>query len=159
MHRALSADVLFCRTWHVRKLRGGRKWTQCLGMMTFTELPSDPVRPSNHPASFTDQLRLAAAACLARFKGSSRYHTESDLRCYLDWCAERGLEPLTARRPHPELYIQWMQEIRRFTTMVDAGVDLRDVRIADRHAHPGTTMRCDQARKTLGHPTTSWPPT
>jgi integrase/recombinase XerD len=63
---------------------------------------------------FTDQLRLAVAAYLARFQGSSRYHTESDLRCYLAWCAERGLDPLTARRPHLELYIRWMQEIRRF---------------------------------------------
>ena len=63
---------------------------------------------------FTDQLRLAVAAYLARFKGSSREHTESDLRCYLAWCAERGLDPLAARRPHLELYIRWMQEIRRF---------------------------------------------
>ena len=63
---------------------------------------------------FTDQLRLAVAAHLARFKGSSRYHTESDLRCYLAWCAEHGLDPLAARRPYLELYIRWMQEIRRF---------------------------------------------
>jgi site-specific recombinase XerD len=37
-----------------------------------------------------------------------------DLRCYLTWCAERGLDPLAAQRPHLELYIRWMQEIRRF---------------------------------------------
>src|SRR5215831_6790680 len=47
-------------------------------------------------------------------KSSSRMHTESDLRCFLSWCAERGLDPLTARRPHLELYIRWMQEVRRF---------------------------------------------
>lgn len=62
----------------------------------------------------TDRLRLAVAAYLARFKGSSREHTESGLRCYLGWCAERGLAPLAARRPHLELYIRWMQEIRLF---------------------------------------------
>src|SRR5215471_21361396 len=81
------------------------------GMMTFTELasvPSDPAAPS------TDRLRLAVAAYLARFKGSSREHTESDVRCYLAWCAGRGLDPLTVQRPHLELYIRWMQEIRRF---------------------------------------------
>ena len=78
--------------------------------MTFTELASVPSDP---PAPFTDQLRLAVAAYLARFKGTSREHTESDLRCYLAWCAERGLDPLAARRPHLELYIRWMQEIRR----------------------------------------------
>jgi integrase/recombinase XerD len=80
-------------------------------MMTFTELArvaSDPAVP------FTDRLRLAVAAYLARFKGTSREHTESDLRCYLGWCAERGLDPLAAQRPHLELYIRWMQEIRRF---------------------------------------------
>jgi hypothetical protein len=61
--------------------------------MTFTDLASVP---SNPPAPFTDRLRLAVAAYLARFKGSSREHTESDLRLHL------------------ELYIRWMQEIRRF---------------------------------------------
>ena len=65
-------------------------------------------------APFTDQLRLAVAAYLARFKDISRNRTESDLRCYLTWCAEQGLDPLAARRPHLELYIRWMQEIRRF---------------------------------------------
>ena len=79
--------------------------------MTFTELASVPSGPL---APFTDQLRLAVAAYLARFKGSSREHTESDLRCYLTWCAERGLDPLAARRPHLELYIRWMREICRF---------------------------------------------
>ena len=39
------------------------------------------------------------------------------------------------------------------TTMLDAGVDLRDVQIAARHADPRTTMRCDRARKNLDrHP-------
>ena len=80
-------------------------------MMTFTDLASVP---SDRLMPFTDQLRLAVAAYLARFKGSSREHTESDLRCFLAWCAERGLDPLAARRVHLELYIRWMQEIRRF---------------------------------------------
>jgi integrase/recombinase XerD len=84
---------------------------QCPGMMTFTELPS---APSDSLVPLTGQLRLAVAACLARFKGSSRYHAESDLRCYLAWCAEHGLDPMAARRAHLELYIRWMQEIRRF---------------------------------------------
>ena len=61
-----------------------------------------------------DPLRLAAAAYLARFKGRSRRHTESDLRAYLCWCAERGLDPLVAARPHIELYVRWMQEQRRY---------------------------------------------
>jgi integrase/recombinase XerD len=35
------------------------------------------------------------------------------------------------------------------TAMLDAGVDLRDVRIAARHADPRATLRYDRARKNL----------
>ena len=104
-------NVRSCRAWCVLGFQLGRERAQCLVMMSFAELPavpSDPLVP------FTDQLRLAVAAYLARFKGSSRYHTESDLRSYLAWCAERGLDPLAARRPQLELYVRWMQEIRHF---------------------------------------------
>jgi len=62
----------------------------------------------------TGQLPMAVAACLARFSGCSREHTESDLRCYLTWCAGPGMDPLATRRPHLELYIRWMREICRF---------------------------------------------
>jgi integrase/recombinase XerD len=80
-------------------------------MTTFTQLAQ---ASSDPPEPFADQLRLAVAAYLARFKGSSREHTESDLRCYLSWCTERSLDPLAAKRPHLELYIRWMQEVHRF---------------------------------------------
>jgi integrase/recombinase XerD len=80
-------------------------------MMSFTDLASAPTDP---PEPFTDRLRLAVAAYLARFKGSSRKCSASDLRSYLAWCAERGLDPLAAQRPHLGLYIRWMQEICRF---------------------------------------------
>jgi site-specific recombinase XerD len=89
----------------------GGKQPQCQIMTNFAELASVP---SDRPVPFTDELRLAVAAYLDRFKGSSREHTRSGLRCYLTWCAGRGLDPLAARRPHLELYIRWMQEIRRF---------------------------------------------
>jgi site-specific recombinase XerD len=59
-------------------------------------------------------LRLAVAAYLARFKGQSRLHNESDLRCYLSWCGDHDLHPFHARRPHVELYLRWMQEARGF---------------------------------------------
>jgi site-specific recombinase XerD len=39
------------------------------------------------------------------------------------------------------------------TTMLDSGVDLRDVQIAARHADPRTTMRYERARRNLDrHP-------
>jgi len=72
---------------------------------------SDPV------ASPTDDdlvLRLASSAYLARFTGSSRVHTESDLRLYLAWCADHQLAPLTMARADVERYVRWMQEVRHF---------------------------------------------
>jgi integrase/recombinase XerD len=62
--------------------------------------------PSSH-------LLMAIAAHLARYTGQSRVHVDSDLRGYVNWCRERGLDPLEARRPHIELYVRWMQEVRR----------------------------------------------
>ena len=106
-------NIRFCRVelvvlrWLLTE--GGKPERQV--MMSFTDLASVP---GNSPDPFDGRLRLAVAACLARFKGSSREHTESDLRCYLHWCAEHGLVPLAAKRPHLELYIRWMQEVRRF---------------------------------------------
>jgi hypothetical protein len=120
-------------------------------MMTFTVLPSVP---SDDLVPFTDQLRLAVAAYLARFTGASRYHTESDLRCFLAWCAERGLDPLAARRPHLELYIRWMQEVRRFKPSTRASgpilLNSRGTRM-DRHA---ATRRLRRLAETAGIRTT-----
>ncbi|WP_405146993.1 tyrosine-type recombinase/integrase [Sphaerisporangium sp. NBC_01403] len=62
----------------------------------------------------TDPLRMATVAHLARYKGTSRMHTESDLRIFLGWCTERNLEPLSVQRAQVELYVRWLQEIRRF---------------------------------------------
>jgi len=70
--------------------------------------------PAGEQAAGTDRLRLAAAAYLARFTGPCRMHTESDLRAYLAWCAERGVDPLAVERAQVELYVRWMQEVRRF---------------------------------------------
>jgi integrase/recombinase XerD len=60
------------------------------------------------------RLHLAVAAYLARFKGLSREHTDSDLRAFLRWCAGRGIDPLRAQRAQLELYVRWMQESRRY---------------------------------------------
>ena len=47
----------------------------------------------------------ADARVLARLKGPSREHGESDRRCYLTWCAGHSLDPLAAQRPHLELKV------------------------------------------------------
>jgi site-specific recombinase XerD len=68
-------------------------------------------------------------------------------------CATRRLRRLAEHagvnlpRMHPHMLRH------TFVTMLDAGVDLRDVQIAARHADPRTTMRYDRARKNLDrHP-------
>jgi integrase/recombinase XerD len=64
----------------------------------------------------SDELGLAAAAHLARhgYGGISREHTESDLRVFFAWGQARQLAPLGAQRNDLELYLRWMQDIRRF---------------------------------------------
>jgi integrase len=65
-------------------------------------------------SSSAERLHVVVAAYLARYRGLSRQHTASDLRVFLVWCDERGLDPLAARRAHLERYVRWCQEVRRF---------------------------------------------
>lgn len=59
-----------------------------------------------------------------------------------------GLLLLRLPRMHPH-----MLRHTYVTTMLDAGVDLRDVQLTARHAAPRTTMRYDRARNNLDrHP-------
>lgn len=57
-------------------------------------------------------LRAAVSACLGRYRGESRLHTESDLRIFLSWCVNQDLDPLTAVRADVERYVRWLQEVR-----------------------------------------------
>jgi hypothetical protein len=96
----MHSNTRFCRAWCVSQLLVGRRQlAQCLGMMNFPELPS---APSDHPVPFTDQLRPAVAAYLARFKGTSRYHTESDLAATSPG-ARTAAWTRWPRRPHLKL--------------------------------------------------------
>ena len=67
--------------------------------MTTTESLPNPFTDDGH------RLRLAVAGYLARFKGLSRTHAESDLRAYRAWCQQHHLDPLAASRPQVELYV------------------------------------------------------
>ena len=79
----------------LRTCKGGQR-AQCRSMMHYNELvPAQASAPVPH----AERLRLAVAAYLARFKGTSRDHTNSDLRCYLAWCTERGLDPFPGPAP------------------------------------------------------------
>src|ERR671917_1367848 len=62
-----------------------------------------------------DQLvvRAAVSAYLGRYRGQTRLHTESDLRVFLRWCTDQGLDPLAAVRVDIERYVRWLQDVRR----------------------------------------------
>jgi integrase/recombinase XerD len=67
--------------------------------------------------------------------------------------APRASHSADSTNPHRAGNTQDPVQITYVTTMLDAGVDLRDVQIAARHADPRTTMRYDRARKNLDrHP-------
>jgi hypothetical protein len=72
---------------------------------------ADPV--ALHSGS-DDLLRVAIAAHLARYKGLSRAHTSSDLQVFLRCCTDHQLEPLAVRRADVEMFVRWLEEIRRF---------------------------------------------
>jgi site-specific recombinase XerD len=60
---------------------------------------------------------MAVAGFLGRYRGQSRIHAASDLRVFLTWCDEHGLDPLDpsrVRRAQVEAFIRWMQDTRRF---------------------------------------------
>ncbi|MFJ6195081.1 tyrosine-type recombinase/integrase [Micromonospora sp. NPDC092111] len=59
-------------------------------------------------------MRAAVSAFLGRYRGQTRVHTESDLRVFLRWCAEHGLDPLAAARVDIERYVRWLQDVRRY---------------------------------------------
>jgi site-specific recombinase XerD len=79
-----------------------------------------------------------AGAILLNRRGRrmDRHCATRRLRCL----AEASVVRLPRMHPH-------MLRHTFVTTMLDAGVDLRDVQIAARHADPRTTMRYDRARK------------
>jgi integrase/recombinase XerD len=110
-HQTWGVCLLLPRRVRLLRLHGDRESPQCRDMLNLTGLASVLPDP---PAPFTGRLRLVVAACLARFTGISRNRTGSGLRCYLSWCAGHGLDPLAAQRPHLELYIRPVREIRRF---------------------------------------------
>ena len=111
-------------------------------------------------------LHLAVAAYRARYRGASRQHVESDLRVFLTWCADHGLDPLAAQRPHIELYLRWMQEDRQFrpsTVSRRASIVCgfyRTCVIDEVLAHSRPSMcvvpMCRPSRRRWGRPICSW---
>jgi integrase/recombinase XerD len=77
--------------------------------MTTSPVSTPSVISSDHVV-----LRAAVSDYLGRYRGDSRYHTESDLRIFLTWCTDQDLQPLSAVRADIERYVRWLQEVRCF---------------------------------------------
>src|SRR3954447_24137921 len=59
-------------------------------------------------------LHVAVAAHLGRYRGQSRLHTGSDLKVFLAWCADQGMDSLRVGRADIERYVRWLQETRYY---------------------------------------------
>lgn len=49
---------------------------------------------------------------LSRYDGETRKLYTADLRVFYAWCADRGLDPIAARRHDLELFSDWMMTVR-----------------------------------------------
>lgn len=90
---------------------------------TRTSPPSRPGWPTAYTTHCSTSIQpwnacwASTLAYLARSKGQSRSHTESDLRSFVAWFQGRALDPRDARRTHNELYLRWMQEVARYKAL------------------------------------------
>ena len=81
--------------------------------MGMTVMPWAPTLSGHFQSLDLDpDVLVASAAYLARFKGQTRVHAESDLRQFLVYCNHQGLDPLVVDRPELEVYLRWMQSVR-----------------------------------------------
>jgi integrase len=99
-------------------------------------------QPSGAPSTGRSVPALPGRFCSSRGARIDRHAATRRLRRLAE------LAGIRTTRVHPHMLRHTFVK-----TMLDAGVDLRDVQIAARHADPRTTMRYDRARKNLdGHP-------
>ena len=109
------------------------------GKVVLVPLPPAVGRAIDRAAGARGAGPILLNNCGARM---DRHAATRRLRCLAEGAGVR------ITRPHPHMLRHTF-----VTTMLDAGVDLRDVQIAARHADPRTTMRYDRARKNPGrHP-------
>src|SRR5690348_9313448 len=57
-----------------------------------------------------DPLSLAIAGYLSRYKGRTFDKQRRLIKHYIDWCIQNDQDPLTAKRPHIELYVRWLEQ-------------------------------------------------
>ncbi len=65
--------------------------------------------PTDLPMPTHDLSELAAVSFLARYREPTVSAYRRDLHSFWQWCADRDLAPLQARRPHIELYLRHLE--------------------------------------------------
>ena len=115
------------------------------------------------PASMSATSELAAAGFLARYREPTTSAYRVDLRCFWQWCLDRGLVPLGVKRGHLELYLRDLEQrgyapatiSRRLSTV--AGLfkyAVLDELVAN-NPTPAVTrphVRWESQRRTVRHP-------
>jgi site-specific recombinase XerD len=76
-------------------------------------LPSLLTTLASHLTLISFSVRRCPRTSVA-YRGETRPHTESDLRVFLRWCTDQGLDPLAAVRVDIERYLRWLQDVRRY---------------------------------------------
>jgi hypothetical protein len=103
--------ILICRQARVEQLHCDDKPPQRQGMTTFIQLTSASFYP---PEPFTSQLRLAVAAYLAASRAPPASTPNRTCAVSCPGVPSAAWTRWPPGGPHLELYIQWMQEVRRF---------------------------------------------
>jgi site-specific recombinase XerD len=62
--------------------------------------------------------RVAVAAFLAGYTGTTRVSYTTDLRIFAGWCQETGVNLLRVQRAHLELFARWMEQQGRMTSTI-----------------------------------------
>lgn len=68
------------------------------------------ILPTVNSLDISNDLDLAIAGFLARYRGGTFRDYRLDLKIFIEWCSSKHLDPLKARRPHMELYVRWLEE-------------------------------------------------
>lgn len=80
-----------------------------MGVVSLVPLPGGDVTA----APDLSRLEAVAAGFLAEYTGHTRAAYTRDLRDFFAWCATHDLPPLSAARPHVQLYLRTLEESGR----------------------------------------------
>src|SRR5947207_291792 len=60
-----------------------------------------------------DQNEVVALGFLATYRQPTRGLYQINLRQWFEWCSQQGITPLTASRAHIEVWLRYLEEVRK----------------------------------------------